>query len=145
MGDKTESGRVRVVDRRWFTSDGEEREGAVQQPPPAAPPAPEPVAETAKPADVSSSTGTQSTPVEDRLSDSQVGVLDLIDFLAQQAVAFISGQVPGRGRDLVSARYLIDLLGVLQEKTKGQLSIQEARVLDDVLFQLRTLCLAPSR
>lgn len=48
--------------------------------------------------------------------------------------------VPGaeaRERDLELARQTIDLLGVLQEKTKNNLSGDEERLLDQVLFDLR--------
>jgi len=38
---------------------------------------------------------------------------------------------------LPQAKYLIDLLGVLEEKTKGNLSAEEARLLKDALYQLR--------
>ena len=36
------------------------------------------------------------------------------------------------------ARYLIDVLGILEEKTRGNLSVDEERLLKDVLYQLRT-------
>ena len=39
--------------------------------------------------------------------------------------------------NLAHARYLIDLLGVLEEKTKGNLSADEDRLLKDTLYQLR--------
>ena len=39
--------------------------------------------------------------------------------------------------DLRRAKYLVDLLGVLEEKTKGNLSIDEGRLLSDALYQLR--------
>lgn len=35
------------------------------------------------------------------------------------------------------AKYLIDLLGILEEKTKGNLSVDEERLLKDALYQLR--------
>ena len=40
-------------------------------------------------------------------------------------------------RHLPLARQTIDLLGVLQEKTKGNLTGQEERLLDQVLYDLR--------
>ena len=40
-------------------------------------------------------------------------------------------------RDLALARQTIDLLGVLQEKTKGNLNGDEERLLDQVLYDLR--------
>ena len=39
--------------------------------------------------------------------------------------------------DIIGARQSIDLLGVLEEKTKGNLSDSEARMLESVLFELR--------
>jgi len=39
--------------------------------------------------------------------------------------------------DLVLARHSIDLLGVLQEKTKGNLTLEEQRLLENSLTELR--------
>ncbi|MBI4354473.1 MAG: DUF1844 domain-containing protein [Candidatus Omnitrophica bacterium] len=44
--------------------------------------------------------------------------------------------------NLPQARYLIDLLGVLEEKTRGNLSVDEERLLKDTLYQLRMRYLA---
>jgi hypothetical protein len=41
------------------------------------------------------------------------------------------------GKDLQGARQTIDLLGLLEEKTRGNLTEQEEKVLKDTLFQLR--------
>jgi hypothetical protein len=43
----------------------------------------------------------------------------------------------GSDRDLVLARQDIDLLGLLQEKTRGNLSGEEERLLDQALYDLR--------
>ncbi len=155
MGEESKGGKVKVVDRRWFTAEGEPREelpvqdtGAEKAVPSApAPPAPPAAPATPPPAGPPQSAQDDSAkrvPEEFR-RPSEVGLLDLVDLLAQQALAFMSGQVPGHGRDLQAGRHFIDLLGVLQEKTKRQLSPQEASYLDDVLYQLRTLYLAPPR
>ncbi|NCC25253.1 MAG: DUF1844 domain-containing protein [Deltaproteobacteria bacterium] len=42
-----------------------------------------------------------------------------------------------RGLDLPLAKQTIDLLTMLQEKTKGNLDQNEERLLQDVLFELR--------
>jgi hypothetical protein len=48
------------------------------------------------------------------------------------------GQVGGRSvRDLLMARQDIDLLGLLQEKTKGNLTGDEERLLEQALCDLR--------
>jgi len=39
--------------------------------------------------------------------------------------------------DILGARQSTDMLGVLQEKTKGNLSAEESRLLDSALFELR--------
>ena len=39
--------------------------------------------------------------------------------------------------DLEQARYLIDVLGTLQEKTQGNLSQEEAALLEGLLYELR--------
>ena len=44
--------------------------------------------------------------------------------------------------NLPQARYLIDLVGILEEKTRGNLSVDEERLLKDTLYQLRMRYLA---
>ncbi|MBI3321802.1 MAG: DUF1844 domain-containing protein [Candidatus Omnitrophica bacterium] len=39
--------------------------------------------------------------------------------------------------NLPQAKYLIDLLGVLEEKTRGNLSVEEEKLFKDTLYQLR--------
>ena len=67
----------------------------------------------------------------------------LISMLATQAF-FALGVVRSREDeeqepepDLEMAKYHIDLLAMLEEKTQGNLSVQEKRLLDDSLHQLR--------
>jgi Domain of unknown function (DUF1844) len=136
VADEKKNDKVRVIDRRWFDERGELKDPAPPEPPapppPQSPPAPVPTEPQAIPA------GSDKLP-------SKVGFLDLVDFLAQQAVALLSGQVLGRGRDPGTARFFIDLLGVVQEKTAGQLAPEENRYLEDILYQLRSLFVAATR
>ena len=44
--------------------------------------------------------------------------------------------------NLPHAKYLVDLLGILEEKTKGNVSVDEERLLKDTLYQLRMRYLA---
>lgn len=48
---------------------------------------------------------------------------------------------PGTGQriepDLVAAQQMIDLIAMLQEKTKGNLTADEAKLVDDLLYELR--------
>ena len=39
--------------------------------------------------------------------------------------------------NLEHARYLIDVLGILEEKTKNNLTVDEAKLMKDALYQLR--------
>ncbi len=144
MADEGEEDKVKVVDRRWFTAEGELKDPPAQPGPAAAPvppsPAPAPPVQPQPPAEgqAQAKTGADQPP-------SEVSFLDLVDFLAQQAVALLSGQIPGRGRDPAMARFFIDLLGVVQEKTSGQLAPEETRYLEDVLYQMRSLFLGATR
>ncbi len=65
----------------------------------------------------------------------------LVGSLASQAIMGLGGYAdPQTGRaviDLMGSRFAIDLLGVLEEKTKGNLTEEEARELREVLAELR--------
>ncbi len=66
----------------------------------------------------------------------------LVGMLASQAVMGLGAmQDPKSGRvviDLEGARFSIDLLGMLEEKTKGNLSAEEAEELGQILGELRS-------
>ena len=47
------------------------------------------------------------------------------------------GDEPGDGPDLVLARHTIDMMAVLLEKTKGNLTLDERRLLENSLTELR--------
>ena len=46
--------------------------------------------------------------------------------------------------NLPQAKYLIDLLGILEEKTKGNLTVEEDKLFKDTLYQLRMRYLSKS-
>lgn len=53
-------------------------------------------------------------------------------------LGLIEDPVTGKiDRDLALARQNIDILGMLQEKTRGNLSEEESRLLESILFDLR--------
>jgi len=66
----------------------------------------------------------------------------LLDMIVMQAMVGLGGMRAPTGEvippDLEAGRYYIDLLGVLEEKTKGNLTPEEQRVLTAVLHDLRT-------
>ena len=63
--------------------------------------------------------------------------------LMQMGAATPEGQRPRV--DIIGARQSIDLLGVLEEKTRGNLTENEARMLETVLFELRMTFLELSK
>lgn len=66
---------------------------------------------------------------------------DIISLLMTQALTYLGAfPDPRSGRPVVSlelAKVFVDLLGILEEKTKGNLSEQEKQVLSRVLGELR--------
>ncbi len=65
----------------------------------------------------------------------------LVAELAMQASLFL-GEIPDPEtneplEDFNRAKYLIDELGILEEKTKGNLTPQEEQALRNILFELR--------
>ena len=69
--------------------------------------------------------------------------------LALQA-AIALGQVPNpatdkKEEDLTQAKFLVDTLGVLADKTKGNLTQQEASFIDNLLYELRMQYLAKTK
>jgi len=70
----------------------------------------------------------------------------LITMLSTQALSAL-GMIPDpdskqRVVDLAMAKHFIDLLGILQEKTQGNLSEDESQLLEETLHQLRLLFVA---
>lgn len=58
--------------------------------------------------------------------------------LAASAMAALGEGPPGTPVDLVMARNTIDVLGVLKDKTVGNLDAEEQKMLDTLLFEART-------
>ena len=161
-GSRPESGRdlsdsepkVKVTDKRMFTPDGElrddyrhldepgEREPEANAaseaesqpaPDPTPGPAPTPAATPAEPSAAGPSLGRGKLP-------EQPGFVDLLTALAEPIALFLGDVRLPDGRsteDLEAARFHIDLLEVVQQKTAGNLSAEEAALLEDLLYRLR--------
>ncbi|HNO79183.1 MAG TPA: DUF1844 domain-containing protein [Phycisphaerae bacterium] len=74
----------------------------------------------------------------------QVSFIHLINLLAMQAIVGMGGmQDPSTGQPLpadpMMARFHIDLLGLLEEKTKGNLDTDEKSLLSQTLHELRMM------
>ena len=129
--EKNEPSGFKVVDRRSFNSEGSRRDESVPEP---RKPEPSPPTERiSRP---------QSIPPADAdLSDEPSGFETLVSYLSTTTM-FQLGLIPGPGgeripSDMPNAQRTIDLLQVLQEKTQGNLTSNESRLLDDVLYELR--------
>lgn len=67
--------------------------------------------------------------------------IELLNLLVMQAMAGL-GLVQGPGGEAIppnieAAKHFIDMLQVLEDKTKGNLSDDESKVLDQVLYEMR--------
>ena len=65
----------------------------------------------------------------------------ILSLATTAAVHFGDLEDPNTGRkgepNLLAARQMIDLIAILQEKTKGNLTAAEAKLVDDLLYELR--------
>ena len=154
-----QQGNFKVTDRRLFNADGSPREV-----PPEERPAPEPAkTETAPKADVppaQATTATEQTATEAPTSLDVEDDLDreptpeevaaardpasFVNFLmsiasnAASALGMMEHPVTHeRGVDLELGKHWIDVLGMLQKKTAGNLTPQEKRMLEGLLADLR--------
>jgi hypothetical protein len=131
LNDNKESSEFKVVDKRTFSEDGTRREEE---------------REKEKHRDAAASPLAANAPqvasdFEEYQVEGPAGFDTLVSYLSTTAM-FQLGLLPGPGGeriplDLMNSRRTIDLLEVLQEKTKGNLTAEEAKILEDVLFELR--------
>ncbi len=158
--DKEKKPEFVVTDKRKFNMDGEARpdapktEAAVPEaakPAPVAAPEPvkavpkpvaaEPVAkEAAKPAaETLPESGYNGDHERTQFGGQKMEFIHLLDMLVQTAMMYAGALDTGTERrvDIVGLRQMIDLIGVLEEKTKGNLSEQEKEILTNTVFQLR--------
>ena len=128
--EKTEPSGFKVVDRRSFTVEGSPREESPSEVKKAEPP----------PAEKAPAPGAVESP-QVELSGEPSGFETLVSYLSTTTM-FQLGLIAGPGGerippDMPNAHRTIDLLGVLQEKTSGNLTPDESRLLNDVLYELR--------
>ena len=91
----------------------------------------------------------QDTESEDSRRLPPASLESLITMLGTQAMVAL-GQIPDPVQNkpvvrLAFARHYIDTLGMLEEKTKGNLSTEEAKFLDHILSDLRLAYLAAKK
>lgn len=134
--EKDEPSGFKVVDRRSFSVDGTPREEALRERPQDRETPQAPRRQPASP----------SAPREDDLlrestDEEMSGFETLVSYLSTTAM-FQLGLLPGPSgeripADMLSARRTIDLMEVLEQKTRGNLTDSERRLLEDVLYELR--------
>jgi hypothetical protein len=129
MTSKEDSQGFTVKDKRAFNEEGEARKGAET-------PSPAPGDEKSKVAD-SAPPGQEAAPGTGAQIDFPSYVLS---YYTQGLV--LMGEVPNpytnkKEEDLEAARHTVDILSMLQTKTKGNLSREEDQLLDSVLYELR--------
>ena len=129
--------KIKVVDRRRFTDEGELRRDSEKPEQPVSEPAPAVAAEE-KTADMPPAQAEQTTRPPSGPETAPHLFLELVAMLAHQAELLISGaeDLPAQPAE---ARRVIDYLGVLEEKTRGNLSPDEAQALSNILYQLRAV------
>jgi len=145
-GDDRESEKpFKVQDRRRFSSTGEARPesevGAAETPPSAAATEPPPAAAPEPPADAAPQAPTADDYAAHSGEHAELTFATFVISLSTQALALL-GEIPDpvQGRtvvDLEGARQFIDILGILQDKTRGNLDPRENALLDGALYDLR--------
>ncbi len=148
--DNSEEVSFKVADRRKFNADGSVRDGVIlEEAKPEPPPgveatAPEPKSVEANVPDLIPDADEELMSDEDEDipgADDPASFVNFLSTLATNAAASL-GAVPHpatgkRSLDLETGKYWLDVLGMLREKTKGNLHTQESRLLDGLLADLR--------
>ncbi|HVS65078.1 MAG TPA: DUF1844 domain-containing protein [Thermoanaerobaculia bacterium] len=155
-----ESPRIKVTDRRMFTQDGELREDAEEldsdedgerdgdeEPARQASTGSgrameEPRRRVEEPASAGPSTFSSGPGAQPSAGapGGEISFLDLVGLLAEPIALYLGDLAMPNGErtvDLDQARVYIDLLGILQEKTRGNLSREEEAVLTDLVYRLK--------
>lgn len=147
-----EDNSFKVTDRRKFNADGSVRDGIVlDQQKPEPPPVKEPDQPEPEPIELPQDDTIPDLPIEEPpLGDEEdeipgiddpASFVNFLSTLATNAAAAL-GAVPHpatgqRSLDIETGKYWLDVLGMLHEKTKGNLHQQETRLLEGLLGDLR--------
>lgn len=146
--EKPQKNEIKVTDKRIFTSEGEIREefrDEIRPADPAATAAPPPKRDTApprrEPAQKSGGTGDRRRTVADRAANPGTPFTNFIESLIVQAYMSLgmlhNPYQPQTKPDPIAARQMIDILTLLQEKTAGNLTPDEADFLETHLGELK--------
>ncbi len=138
---ENEEPEVRVRDRRRFTAEGDIKPGGVS----------DGVSDAADATDAPETAGATSAQAEEPaaamapeppaapappLPPANFEIL-ILSLVMQAEMELRPDGDPSRPPDVALAKHSIDLLGVLAEKTKGNLTLEEQRLLENSLTELR--------
>jgi hypothetical protein len=130
--EKKEGKGFTVQDRRRFSETGESREGS-QAPTQAEDAGPADASE--HPSESSSQRRTEQAPLP------EINFSTFVISLSTQALMHLGEMAnPLTGKvepDTAVAKQMIDIIGMLREKTQGNLNSGEERLMEDILFDLR--------
>jgi hypothetical protein len=143
----------KITDRRLFTQEGELRQEAQPQPEPTEP---QSQPEARRPADPerpkTRSAAGERRPETPQAAEDEEMQMDFTSFALSLATSAMMqmGEIPDpmTGRpveNLQAARQTIDILNLLKDKTKGNLTPDENRVIDGLLYELRLKYLSKSK
>lgn len=129
-GEKGEGKGFKVADRRRFSETGEAREAA-------------PAAEARPEAEEPRTAGEKRVEAQNESSDdlAELNFSTFVISLSTQALMHL-GEIPdpitGKvASDFPVAKQMIDIIGMLGEKTRGNLDPGEQQLMEDVLYDLR--------
>jgi len=122
--EKEESG-FKVADRRLFTAEGDLRE-----------------TDPAGPSDTDTAIPTLGTSPESKLEQNQPMTFEALVFSLSTTALLQLGMAPHpetgqKEQDLPGAKQTIDILEMLQEKTRGNLTAEEGQMLEECLYDLK--------
>ena len=141
--EENEASQFKIIDRRQFTSEGKIRQESETEPEPDE--APPPQVQEEKPPQVQ-----EEKPPETAEQDTQEG-MNFSSFLLSLATTGMVhlGEIPEpttgqKLENLEAASQMIDILGILKEKTEGNLLSEESQLLESLLYELRMKFLSKS-
>ena len=137
-----------ISDKRLFTKEGSRRDpDTPREAPAASPPPPPPRQEAPRAAEPQRQRPEPGTDPRRDLPSADFTML--VNMLVTNAMVFL-GQMPAPGsqqymRNLPQAQHMIDLLMVLREKTRGNLTLDEDQMMQELLPQLQMAYVSASR
>lgn len=83
---------------------------------------------------------TKTEQIQPEIKSSPLNELDFVSFLMNFSAMAYNALGLGPTSKVINpgdAKYIIDAIGILEEKTKGNLTLQEERTLQGILYELR--------